>query len=1039
MRDGETPASVASAFGLTNAQLQAFNQFRSFRVPFSQLGAGDEIDVPVIPRSGGNTESKLDSEGRKDTGVRVVSRMQDMDREEDNNRKSDAAGGMARSMASGAASDAMQQWMNNFGKAQVNLNMDEKGSLNNSAMDWLLPVHDTADNLLFTQIGARNKDERTTVNLGWGWRTFTPAWMFGFNNFYDNDLTGNNHRVGLGVEARTNYLQFAGNTYLRLNNWHQSRDFADYDERPANGFDIRAQGWLPAYPQLGGKLMYEQYYGNNVALFSKDNLQSNPYAVTAGVNWTPFPLVTVGLDHRMGKGGQKDNNINLQFNWRIGESLSSQLASDSVASMRLLESNRYDIVDRNNNIILEYRKQTLISQSLSVSSISGPAGSQHPLNVSVSSKYGVKTVTVDGDDFISGGGRVTEQNTTSFILTLPPYQAVQEERISKKAGSRSSTAANIYVLTVKAEDTKGNVSPAEYLTVEVLPPELSIEGELQVLNDNAPANNTATVTVSARIVDSSGNPVSAQDVTFTTVFADGSSVIHTAITDAQGLASTGISSLIVGKATVAVTADTVSKSTSVHFVADAANARVAELAVEKDGAVADGTAANRVRALITDARGNPVSGASVAFTATNGATVVPATGTTGPDGLVIVPVTGTRAGTSTITAVSNDSSETVDVQFVADGGTARVAGLAILEDGAVADGTATNSVQALVTDAHDNPVVGAAMTFTTTNGAVVPSAGITASDGTLIVNLTSTRAGASTVTAVTNGTSQSADVQFVADAGTARVTGLTAVSSNAVADGTAANSVQAIVTDASGNPVSGAAVAFTATNGATVAPATGTTGADGRVTVTLTSTTAGTSTVTAAHNGTSQSADVQFVADAGTARVTGLTAVSSNAVADGTAANSVQAIVTDASGNPVSGAAVAFTATNGAILAAATGTTGADGRVTVTLTSTTAGTSTVTAAHNGTSQSADVQFVADAGTARVTGLTAVSSNAVADGTAANSVQAVVTDAHDNPVSGAAVAFTATNGAILAAATGTTGADGRVTVTLTSTTAGTSTV
>ncbi|MFO6427880.1 inverse autotransporter beta domain-containing protein [Escherichia coli] len=62
----------------------------------------------------------------------------------------------------------------------------------------------------------------------------------------------------------------------------------DYDERPADGWDIRAEGWLPAYPQLGGKLVYQQYYGNEVALFGESERQKNPHAITAGVTWTPF-------------------------------------------------------------------------------------------------------------------------------------------------------------------------------------------------------------------------------------------------------------------------------------------------------------------------------------------------------------------------------------------------------------------------------------------------------------------------------------------------------------------------------------------------------------------------------------------------------------------------------------------------------------------------------------------------------------------------------------------------------------------------------
>ncbi len=36
------------------------------------------------------------------------------------------------------------------------------------------------------------------------------------------------------------------------------------------GWDVRTEAWLPFYPQLGGKLIYEQYYGDEVALFGTD-------------------------------------------------------------------------------------------------------------------------------------------------------------------------------------------------------------------------------------------------------------------------------------------------------------------------------------------------------------------------------------------------------------------------------------------------------------------------------------------------------------------------------------------------------------------------------------------------------------------------------------------------------------------------------------------------------------------------------------------------------------------------------------------------
>ncbi|AXM04927.1 hypothetical protein DKG79_26835 (plasmid) [Escherichia fergusonii] len=113
-------------------------------------------------------------------------------------------------------------------------------------------------------------------------------WLLGINSFYDHDISGGNRRIGLGVEAWGNYIQLSANSYFRLNNWQQSRDFSDYNERPANGFDIRANAWLPSFPQLGGKLVYEQYFGNHVALQDNHTLQKNPYSLTAGLNYTPF-------------------------------------------------------------------------------------------------------------------------------------------------------------------------------------------------------------------------------------------------------------------------------------------------------------------------------------------------------------------------------------------------------------------------------------------------------------------------------------------------------------------------------------------------------------------------------------------------------------------------------------------------------------------------------------------------------------------------------------------------------------------------------
>ncbi|HGJ5876605.1 MAG TPA: inverse autotransporter beta domain-containing protein [Arsenophonus sp.] len=71
---------------------------------------------------------------------------------------------------------------------------------------------DEHKSFLFTQLGLRNNTERSTANLGLGYRQYSENWMYGINTF-----------LGLGGEAWTDYLKLAANSYFRLTDWHQSK------------------------------------------------------------------------------------------------------------------------------------------------------------------------------------------------------------------------------------------------------------------------------------------------------------------------------------------------------------------------------------------------------------------------------------------------------------------------------------------------------------------------------------------------------------------------------------------------------------------------------------------------------------------------------------------------------------------------------------------------------------------------------------------------------------------------------------------------
>ncbi|PQQ40715.1 adhesin, partial [Photorhabdus luminescens] len=316
-----------------------------------------------------------------------------------------------------------QKWLSQFGTAKINLNVDHHGRLDESSVDLLVPFYDDKDHwLVYSQYGYRHKDSRDTVNLGIGTRLFINNWMYGANTFYDNDLTGNNSRFSLGGELWTNYLKMSANAYFRLSDWHNSRDLTNYYERPANGYDLIADMYLPAMPSLGAKIKYEQYFGDNVALFGKDNRQKDPYAATIGVNYTPIPLITAGVDYKLGKEGKSDGIFSFNVNYRFGVPLSEQLSPENVSSLRSLAGNRYDLVERNNNIILNYLKKPQRFRLLvPVLEISGYGGEVKPIQIQ--SDTSLKDITWKMPElFQKHGGIINIESTNGYTIQLPEYQ-----------------------------------------------------------------------------------------------------------------------------------------------------------------------------------------------------------------------------------------------------------------------------------------------------------------------------------------------------------------------------------------------------------------------------------------------------------------------------------------------------------------------------------------------------------------------------------------------------------------------------------------
>ncbi|WP_408065533.1 inverse autotransporter adhesin Ilp [Yersinia pseudotuberculosis] len=1021
---GDSIQSIAKKYNITVDELKKLNAYRTFSKPFASLTTGDEIEVPRKESS--FFSNNPNENNKKDVDDLLARNAMGAGKLLSNDNTSDAASNMARSAVTNEINASSQQWLNQFGTARVQLNVDSDFKLDNSALDLLVPLKDSESSLLFTQLGVRNKDSRNTVNIGAGIRQYQGDWMYGANTFFDNDLTGKNRRVGVGAEVATDYLKFSANTYFGLTGWHQSRDFSSYDERPADGFDIRTEAYLPAYPQLGGKLMYEKYRGDEIALFGKDDRQKDPHAVTLGVNYTPVPLVTIGAEHREGKGNNNNTSVNVQLNYRMGQPWNDQIDQSAVAANRTLAGSRYDLVERNNNIVLDYKKQELIHLVLP-DRISGSGGGAITLTAQVRAKYGFSRIEWDATPLENAGGSTSPLTQSSLSVTLPFYQHILR-------------TSNTHTISAVAYDAQGNASNRAVTSIEVTRPETMVISHLATTVDNATANGIAANMVQATVTDGDGQPIIGQIINFA-VNTQATLSTTEARTGANGIASTTLTHTVAGVSAVSATLGSSSRSVNTTFVADESTAEItaANLTVTTNDSVANGSDTNAVRAKVTDAYTNAVANQSVIFSASNGATVIDQTVITNAEGIADSTLTNTTAGVSAVTATLGSQSQQVDTTFKP-GSTAAIS-LVKLADRAVADGIDQNEIQVVLRDGTGNAVPNVPMSIQADNGAIVvastPNTGV---DGTINATFTNLRAGESVVSVTSPAlVGMTMTMTFSADQRTAVVSTLAAIDNNAKADGTDTNVVRAWVVDANGNSVPGVSVTFDAGNGAVLAQNPVVTDRNGYAENTLTNLAIGTTTVkaTTVTDPVGQTVNTHFVA--GAVDTITLTVPVNGAVANGVNTNSVQAVVSDSGGNPVTGATVVFSSTNAtAQVTTVIGTTGVDGIATATLTNTVAGTSNVVATIGSITSNIDTAFVAGA-VATIT-LTTPVNGAVADGANSNSVQAVVSDSEGNPVTGAAVVFSSSNAtAQITTVIGTTGADGIAMATLTNTVAGTSNV
>ncbi|EFQ9141616.1 inverse autotransporter adhesin YeeJ [Escherichia coli] len=1011
----ESAQSVAERFGISVAELRKLNQFRTFARGFDNVRQGDELDVPAQVSENNLTPPPGNSSGNLEQQIASTSQQIGSLLAEDMN--SEQAANMARGWASSQASGAMTDWLSRFGTARITLGVDEDFSLKNSQFDFLHPWYETPDNLFFSQHTLHRTDERTQINNGLGWRHFTPTWMSGINFFFDHDLSRYHSRAGIGAEYWRDYLKLSSNGYLRLTNWRSAPELDnDYEARPANGWDVRAEGWLPAWPHLGGKLVYEQYYGDEVALFDKDDRQSNPHAITAGLNYTPFPLMTFSAEQRQGKQGENDTRFAVDFTWQPGSAMQKQLDPNEVAARRSLAGSRYDLVDRNNNIVLEYRQKELVRLTLT-DPVSGKSGEVKSLVSSLQTKYALKGYNVEATALEAAGGKVVTTGK-DILVTLPAYRFTSTPETD-----------NTWPIEVTAEDVKGNLSNREQSMVVVQAPTLSQKDSSVSLSTqtlNADSHSTATLTFIAH--DAAGNPVvglvlstrheGVQDITLSE-WKDNGDGSYTQILTTGAMSGTltlmpQLNGVDAAKAPAVVNIISISSSRT-H----------SSIKIDKDRYLSGNPI--EVTVELRDENDKPVKEQKQQLNnAVSIDNVKPGVTTDWKetaDGVYKATYTAYTKG-SGLTAkllMQNWNEDLHTAGFIIDANpqSAKIATLSASNNGVLANENAANTVSVNVADEGSNPINDHTVTFAVLSGSATSfnnqNTAKTDVNGLATFDLKSSKQEDNTVeVTLENGVKQTLIVSFVGDSSTAQVE-LQKSKNEVVADGNDSATMTATVRDAKGNLLNDVKVTFNVNSAEAKLSQTEVNSHDGIATATLTSLKNGDYRVTASvSSGSQANQQVIFIGDQSTAALT-LSVPSGDITVTNTAPLHMTATLQDKNGNPLKDKEITFSVPNDvasrfSISNSGKGMTDSNGTAIASLTGTLAGTHMITArlANSNVSDTQPMTFVADKDRAVVV-LQTSKAEIIGNGVDETTLTATVKDPSNHPVAGITVNFTMPQG------------------------------
>lgn len=368
--------------------------------------------------------------------------------------------------ASSVLQQETEELLSPLGTAKLSLAVTPEGDFTGSSGQLFSPLYDVDGLLTYSQVGYLQKANGSQGNFGLGQRWVVGDWLLGYNSVLDSDFQNQRNRGSIGAEAWGDYLRLSANYYHPLSSFSPQANNAVFLGRPARGYDITTQGYLPFYHQLGASLSFEQYRGASVDLLGNGNKQTDPSAMQVGLNYTPVPLVTVKALHKLDNVGETQDKVELAMTYRLGVPLLKQISPYYVEQAKSLRGSRYDSIERNNVPVLEFRESKTLQVFLATPSWSLNPGETLPLVLEIKAANKIAAVNWQGD--------------TQAVSLTPPANINDPQgwTLTVPAWDETPGASNHYQLSVTLEDEKQQKATSNWITLQVTAPlSLSIEGE----------------------------------------------------------------------------------------------------------------------------------------------------------------------------------------------------------------------------------------------------------------------------------------------------------------------------------------------------------------------------------------------------------------------------------------------------------------------------------------------------------------------------------------------------------------------------------